>query len=323
MKVSDGKPWEAGTASETTPVLMLYCREIGQVKLLEREEEMELLRRAQQGDAAAREQLIKANLRLVVHLAREFEGRGVPLLDLISEGNIGLMRAVDRYDLAKGAKLSVYAAFWIHQRMRRALYRHARLVRVPAYVHARLRAVASASDRLQGTLGRQPSPQELARETGLSARRLHRLREALGSTVSLDAPIGNREGATIAEAVADEQATPPDEALAQAARLEALRQSFEQLVLRSRFGMEGGAESTLDQIGIQIGLCRERVRRIQNEALAKLRKRLTEQDRPRLAPPRLAQHAPPAPSLLQSKPKRKSSSGTSSRRNAPGEAAGL
>ena len=283
------EPLEPRAAPETTSLLMLYCREIGQVKLLSREEEAELFRCVQQGDAAAREALIKANLRLVVHLARDYEGRGVPLLDLISEGNLGLMKAVDRYDPAKGAKLSVYASFWIHQQMRRSLYNHARTVRVPVNVHAQLRSVNSASVRLQETLGRLPTNEEIAHDIGLSAERLHLTRTALGPTVPLDAPLGDRDDFTAAETIADEHATPPDEALAQASTLESLRRFFgelnarEQLVLGARFGMEGEGENTLDEIGIQMGVSRERVRQIQNDALAKLRKRILDQEEPRLA----------------------------------------
>ena len=281
--------FERAAAPETTALLTLYCREIGQVDLLSREEETDLLRRAQQGDAAAREQLIKANLRLVVRLAHEYEGRGLPLLDLISEGNIGLMKAVDHYDSAKGAKLSVYASFWIHQRMRRTLYDHGRTVRVPVHVHAKLRTLNSASTRLQQTLGRLPTNQEIAQETGQQAEGLQLLRDAFSPTVSLDEPMGDPDSKTVAETVADEQAIPPDEALAQDAQMESLEQSFallslrEQLVLRSRFGMEGGMELTLDEIGDQLGLCRERVRQIQKDALGKLRQRLLELERPRFA----------------------------------------
>lgn len=283
------------TTSDQVPVqqqaslLALYCQEIGQFNLLSREEETNLARRVQAGDAAAREAMINANLRLVVWIARGFEGMGLPLLDLISEGNIGLMRAVDRYDPDKGAKISVYASFWIKQCIRRALCDHGRTIRVPVHLHEKLQTVYSTFVRLKDLLGREPSTDEIAQEVGLPAHRVQRIREAMQVTVSLDQVLHDREGKSIAETVADERAFAPDEALARATGLEQLRECLgelderEQSILRARFGLEGEDESTFDKVGRQLRLTRERIRQIQNAALAKLRRKLEEREQPFLA----------------------------------------
>jgi len=270
---------------EGASLLTLYCREIGRLEMLPREEEAELARQVRQGDEAAREKLIKANLRLVVYLAHEYEGRGVALLDLISEGNIGLMKAVDRYDPAKGAKLSGYATYWIQQRMRLSVYNHGRTIRVPIEAQFKVRAAQRASVRLHEALGRPPRNQEIAEAIGVSWDWLEMMFEAMRFPVPLDEAVGDRDGSTVAELVADELAIPPDEAMAQANSLAALRQALgrlssrERSVLRDRFGLEGTEERTLEEIGYQFGLTRERVRQIQSRALAKLRRCLLEQER--------------------------------------------
>jgi RNA polymerase primary sigma factor len=271
---------------ETVSALTLYMREIGQFKLLSREEEVALARRVRAGDEAAREEMIKSNLRLVVKIARDFDGLGLPLLDLISEGNIGLMKAVDRYEPAKGAKLSVYASYWIKQRICRALSNLARTIRVPVYAQDQLQIVQAASLRLQEQLGRDPTNDEITQEVGLPAGRVQRVREALQAPISLDEPLDDQRRESVAETVADEHATTPDEALAQATGMQRLWQFIaqlstrEQIILRARFGLEGGEESTLNDISQQLGLVRERVRQIQNTALAKLRKKFQQPECP-------------------------------------------
>jgi RNA polymerase primary sigma factor len=275
-------PLVPAPCDETASVLMLYARDIGQFELLSREEEAALARRVRQGDAAAREKMIQANLRLVVKIARGFDGLGVPLLDLISEGNIGLMKAVDRYDPAKGAKVSVYASFWIKHRIRRALSDHGRTIRVSAYAQDKLQTVLAVRVRLQVLLGRDPTNDEIAQEAGMPVARVQSMREAAQAVVSLDEALDDRGERSVADTVADEQAIAPDEAAAQAAGLQQLHQFIgqlnarEQRILRWRFGLEGEQEATLVEIGQQLGLTRERVRQIQNSALAKLRKKLKE-----------------------------------------------
>jgi RNA polymerase primary sigma factor len=285
-RASAALPSEPALAGESASVLRLYLREIGQVKLLSREEETALARRVQRGDEEAREQMIKANLRLVVKIAHDYEDMGLPLLDLISEGNLGLMKAVDRFDPAKGAKLSVYAALWIKQCIRRALSNHARTIRVPVYVYDKLLVIHRAALQLQEVLGRDPTHEEIAQHIGLPAGRVQRMRESIQPPVSLDQPFDAPGEKSVAETVPDEQATAPDEALAKAVSLQLLQQHLarlsprEQTVLRHRFGLHEETERTLQELGQEFGLTREGVRQIQNRALAKLRKHFEEQDRP-------------------------------------------
>ena len=272
------------TLREPPSVLTLYLREIGRVKLLSREEEIELALRIQQGDESAREQMIKANLRLVVRIAHDFENLGLPLLDLISEGNIGLMKAVEQFDPAKGVKLSVYATFRIKAQICRALSNHGRTIRLPVYVRGELRVINSAAIRLQELLGREPADEEIAQETGLPANKVKRIREAIQGTVSLDAAFNDWKSKSLAETMADENASIPCETPTHTVILEPIHQIMGQLnrrertVLRSRFGLDGENEKTLDQIGRQLGLTRERIRQIQNQALAKLRKKLRQRE---------------------------------------------
>jgi RNA polymerase primary sigma factor len=262
---------------EPVSVLTLYMQEIGRVGLLTRQEEAELARRVQGGDGAAREQMIKANLRLVVKIARDFEHMGVPLLDLISEGNIGLMKAVERYDPNKGAKLSVYASFWIKQHMRRAIQEHGRTIRLPAYCQERLQAINLAALRLRELLGRDPTDEEIAFEVGLAAGKVRKAREAAQATVSLEEPLHGTDSLDLADTMADDNAVSPYETLAQSVALDQLHDLMEELsprqkaVLRARFGLGGERERSLQEIGQEVGLTRERVRQIQNSALEKLR----------------------------------------------------
>jgi len=264
-------------ALPTSSILRLYCREIGRFKVLTREEEVELALRVQHGDEAAREQMIMANLRLVVKIAFDFEGFGLPLLDLISEGNLGLMKAVDRYDPAKGAKLSVYASFWIKNYMRRALCNGVRTIRVPEHLRRDLLTVQHASLRLKELLGRDPTTHEIAQATGLRVDRAQRARDAAQPTVSLDRDLDEGNGSSFADTVADEHAIPPDEALARVAGLQQIEECIgkldvrERAVLRIRFGLDGNPAGTLDATSKEVGLTREGVRLIQNRALAKLR----------------------------------------------------
>jgi RNA polymerase primary sigma factor len=275
-------PAEPAYPRESSSVLTLYMREIGQVQLLSREEEVELALRVQQGDDRAREEMIKANLRLVVKIARQYENMGLPLLDLISEGNIGLMKAVERYDPAKGAKLSVYSSFWIKQRIRRALSNHARTIRVPVCVQEKVQMINAASVRLQEILGRDPTDEEVAQEVGLPASKVRRMRQAVETIVSLDEMLNDQETRPVAEMVADDHATSPAEALARTATHEQLQEFMEQLsereqmILRGRFGLDDEDALTLDSLGERLGLTRERIRQILNSALAKLRRHLEE-----------------------------------------------
>jgi RNA polymerase primary sigma factor len=263
----------------------LYVREVGQTKLLTAKEERELARRIKKGDAEAREQMIKANLRLVVKIARDYEGLGVPLLDLISEGNIGLMKAVERFDPDKGAKFSTYGSYWIKQAIRRALDNQAKTIRLPSHVVERLGILQRAATKLTEELGREPSDEELAAETGLSERKVQQYRRAAAAPASLDAPVGDESDANrIADIVADEKASLPSEELSASMDLDLMNELLGSLnerevnILRRRYGLDGEQEKTLEEIGSDYGLTRERIRQIENAALHKLRRRMAKRD---------------------------------------------
>jgi RNA polymerase primary sigma factor len=256
----------------------LYLREIGQTPLITPKQEIELARRIKKGDETAREQMIKANLRLVVKIAREYEDYGVPLLDLINEGNIGLMKAVERFDPTKGAKLSTYAAWWIKQAIRRALSNQSKTIRLPVHVGDKLLHVRRIAAKLEEELGREPTLEELAEEVGMPPSRLAALRNAAVPPSSLDAPVGDDDGKRFDELIGDEKAETPYVQLEDKTTTDMLRELIrslperEQTILRYRFGLDGDRERTLEEVGEHFGVTRERIRQIQNLALGKLRK---------------------------------------------------
>jgi RNA polymerase primary sigma factor len=271
-------------AGEATPVesargdsYQLYLREIGQVKLLTREEESTLARRIKRGDEGAREQMIKANLRLVVKIAREYEGIGLPLLDLINEGNIGLMKAVDRFDPKKGAKFSTYSSLWIKQSIRRALSNMSKTIRLPVHVLEKLALIGKSETRLQAALDRRPTDEEVAHDLKVDVRRVRRYREAARAPVSLDAPLGEDDSAPVSEVVADANASAPFDRLASRTDQEMLREVMgsldarESKILAMRYGLHDDQPQTLEQLGRHFGLTRERIRQIQEKALQKMR----------------------------------------------------
>lgn len=266
--------------AEQDSLLSLYMREAGQVALLKVEEEVALAKRIQRGDATAREHMIRANLRLVIKVAREYENLGMPILDLINEGNIGLMKAVEKFDPAKGGKLSTYAALWIRQQIRRALASQGKTIRLPVHVADRIYHLSQAEVRLRSQLGRDATDEELAQEMKMSVQKLGRLRRAAARPTSLDAPLGDDATSTIAEVVADENAATPFEQLQNQTETALVRKLVENLparearILRLRFGLDSGQEQTLEAIGRKLKLTRERIRQVQNLALQKLRQML-------------------------------------------------
>ncbi len=268
---------ERGSYDADTAI-KLYLREIGQVKLLTPKEEIELAARIKKGDKKAREHMIKANLRLVVKIARDYEGIGLPLLDLISEGNIGLMKAVERFDPSKGGKLSTYGSWWIKQSIKRALANQSKTIRLPVHLVDKIAKMRRISMRLQEELGREPTDEEVAAEMGIPASRVTQMRLASIRPASLDASIGDEDSNTFAEVVQDEAADTPYEHLEEKTVTSMLRDMVETLdpreatILRARFGLDGGTEKTLEEVGEKFGVTRERVRQIQNIALRKLRK---------------------------------------------------
>jgi RNA polymerase primary sigma factor len=258
--------------------IRLYLREIGQVKLLTPQEEIQLAARIKKGDKKAREHMIKANLRLVVKIARDYEGIGLPLLDLISEGNIGLMKAVERFDPAKGGKLSTYGSWWIKQSIKRALANQSKTIRLPVHLVDKISKMRRTAMKLQEELGREPTDEELADEMGMTAMRVRQMRQAAIRPASLDAPIGDDDSNNYSDVVQDENATSPYENLEDKTVTGMLQDMVKHLddreatILRFRFGLDGGSEKTLEEVGKKFGVTRERVRQIQNLALKKLRK---------------------------------------------------
>jgi RNA polymerase primary sigma factor len=270
----DRAPYDGETA------IKLYLREIGQVKLLTPQEEIELAARIKKGDKKAREQMIKANLRLVVKIAHDYENFGLPLLDLISEGNIGLMKAVERFDPAKGGKLSTYGSWWIKQSIKRALANQSKTIRLPVHLVDKISRMRRTALKLQEVFGREPTDEELADEMGMSVSRVAQMRTAAIRPASLDAPIGDDDTNSFAEVVQDDNASTPFQELDQKTATDMLQEMVKTLderestILRYRFGLDGGSEKTLEEVGAKFGVTRERVRQIQNIALTKLRKML-------------------------------------------------
>ena len=258
--------------------IKLYLREIGQVKLLTPQEEIELAARIKKGDKKAREQMIKANLRLVVKIARDYDGIGLPLLDLISEGNIGLMKAVERFDPKKGGKLSTYGSWWIKQSIKRALANQSKTIRLPVHLVDKISKMRRVAMKLQEELGREPTDEELADELGMTAMRVRQMRMASIRPASLDAPIGDDDSNNFSDLVEDENAITPYQDLEDKTVTGMLQDMVKHLdpreatILRYRFGLDGGSERTLEEVGEKFGVTRERVRQIQNLALKKLRR---------------------------------------------------
>lgn len=262
--------------------LRLYLRDAVATDLLTPEQEVQLAHRIQAGDEAAREHMIRANLRLVVKIAREYEDFGLPLLDLINEGNMGLMRAVERFDPTKGAKLSTYAAWWIKQSIRRALSNQSKSIRLPIHIVQELARMKKAESRLEAELGRLPTDAELAAELEADVEDIERWRAAaaIGAT-SLDAPLGNEpDSSRVADVIADDNAVMPWSGVSEETNAELVRELVntlnprEQTILRRRFALDGGDAETLEMIGESFGLTRERIRQLEAAALKKLRDRL-------------------------------------------------
>ena len=261
----------------------LYLREIGQVRLLTEQEEIELARQIKQGNEAAREHMIKANLRLVVKIARDYEGFGLPLLDLVNEGNIGLMKGVDRFDPSKG-KFSVYASWWIRQAMMKALFYKSKTIRLPVHVVEKLAHIRSTEAKLHETLDREPTEEEIADEVALDARRLRQYREMSRAPVSLDSPIREGDLTPILESVADSNAATPFEHLASDSDIGFVRGAMASLdarenkILQLRFGLDGEEPRTLAESAKFFGVTHERIRQIQDQALQKLRRVMRKRD---------------------------------------------
>ena len=268
-----------GPASEHTPSedpLKLYVRQIGGGALLTREEERELARRKDEGDEEAKRRLIESNLRLVMAITRNYTKANVPLLDLIQEGNLGLIRAVEKFDYKLGYKLSTYATWWIRQAITRALADQGRTIRLPVHVADQVRRLLRARRQLAQKLNREPSIVELAKETQQSEERVRELLELVENPVSLETPVGDGES-LYGDLIEDVNSLAPDEQSAEQARARELARALEGLnprmrrVLALRFGLDGELPQTLEEVGSQLGITRERVRQLETRALRELR----------------------------------------------------
>ena len=258
------------------PVRM-YLKEIGQIKLLSAEEEVDLAKRVSEGDQAAKNKLTEANLRLVVSIAKKYSGRGLHILDLIQEGNTGLIRAVDKFDWTKGNKFSTYATWWIRQAITRAIADQARTIRVPVHMVEVINKATRCNRKLVQELGREPTVEEIAAELGLPVEKIIEANRTAADTLSLDTPVGDEEDTSIGSFVEDERTPGPADATSNALLAEALKEILDTLtereadVLRMRFGMYDGRTHTLEEVGHIFNVTRERIRQIENKAIRKLR----------------------------------------------------
>ena len=266
--------------------LRVYLRDISQTELLTPEEEAELADRVGRGDSEAREHMIRANLRLVVKIAQDYANNGLPLVDLIAEGNIGLMTAVDRFDPDRGAKFSTYSAWWINQSIKRALSNQSKTIRLPAHMVDKIARLRRISAILTEELGRVPSDEELSEELGIPTQKISRLKRASQRPTSLDAPVNDGEGINFGEIIGDEKAVHPLEALEEKTLMGQLGDLFEvldereQRIIDARYGLDGNKPLKLEEVGGEFGVTRERIRQLQAKALGKMRRALHRIEKP-------------------------------------------
>ncbi len=270
---------------EDSQAMRIYLQEIGQTDLLTPQEEGELAARIHRGDEEARQLMIRANLRLVVKIAHDYTRYGLPLLDLISEGNIGLMKAVDRFDPAKGGKLSTYGAWWIKQAIKRALANQSKTIRLPAHLVDKISKMRRAEHDLMEKLGREPTDEELGLALEVPPASVRHWKTVALRPTSLDAPVHDDDSSAFGEIIGDEKATTPFEQMNDAQLLHDMARYVKRLdyrereILKHRFGLQGASVETLEDVGKRFGITRERVRQIQNAAVIKLRDMMFEEDR--------------------------------------------
>jgi len=278
----------AGRDSE--PIIKIYLREIMETPLLTPKEEIELAARIKKGDREARALMIKANLRLVVKIAHDYAHFGLPLLDLISEGNIGLAKAVERFDPAKGGKLSTYGAWWIKQSIKRAMANQSKTIRLPVHWIDKISIVRRVAMKMTEELGREPTDEELAEEIGISSAKVSQLKRVSIRPASLDAPISDDDSTKFGEIIGDEDAQTPFELLRdknlrdEVSELLDVLDDRERKIIFQRFGLHGGNPKTLEAVGKKFGVTGERIRQLQNVALDKLRRALRKKETQQAAP---------------------------------------
>jgi RNA polymerase primary sigma factor len=276
----EGRPRPAAPAEQTDSddSLGAYLREIGRGKLLTKDEEVELAKQIEAGSEAARRRMTEANLRLVVSIAKKYQGRGMPLLDLIQEGNLGLLRAVQKFDHRRGFKFSTYATWWIRQAVLRAIGDQARTIRLPIHVGDQTNKLVRVSDRLRDALGRQPADEEIGEEMGLTAAEVEALRHTMRDVVSLETPIGDDADTELGHLIEDTNAESPASAALTAdlkVQMEAVLETLgsrERRVLQLRFGLVDGHQRPLEEVARRLNTSRESVRTLERQALAKLRR---------------------------------------------------
>ena len=267
--------------------LDIYLKQISVIPLITVEEEIELAKKIGSGDEKAREKMITANLRLVVKIAQDYSNIGLSLLDLINEGNMGLMKAVERFDPSKGGKLSTYASWWIKQSIKRALANQSKTIRLPVHMVDRVTQIRRTTQQLSENLGRDPTDDELAEEMKIPVARITHLKSVSKKPASLDSPINDEDGSSLGDVVPDAKSTSPLENLQSKSivgdveRVLASLEPREADIIRLRFGLEGRDPKTLEEVGEQIGITRERVRQLQEQAIRQLRKNMTKFEKQR------------------------------------------
>ena len=267
---------EAGIPEISTDSLQLFLKDIGKVPLLTAAQEVELAKRIERGDHRAKQSMVSANLRLVVSIAKNYRNQGLPFLDLIQEGTIGLVRAAEKFDHRRGFKFSTYATWWIRQAVARALADKSRTIRMPVHVVEKLNKIGRVERKLVGELGREPTSLEIALELELDVDEVEQIRRSSQAPVSLEKPVGDDDESEFGHFLADHTADPPDEAAETTLRKETLRHILsalsarERRVLELRYGLDGNHPRTLDEVGRTFNVTRERVRQIENQSLKKL-----------------------------------------------------
>ncbi len=277
LEFDEGESREAARAEITTDSLQLFLKDIGKVSLLTAAQEVELAKRIERGDHRAKQEMVEANLRLVVSIAKRYRNQGLPFLDLIQEGTIGLVRAAEKFDHRKGFKFSTYATWWIRQAVARALADKGRTIRMPVHVVEKLNRILRAERKLRTDYGREPTSAEIARELEMSIEEVDQIRRTSQTPVSLEKPVGDDDESEFGHFLEDESEPLPDEVANLSMRNEALTRALSMLgererqVLELRFGLNGEAPCTLDEVGRTFNVTRERIRQIENHSLKKLR----------------------------------------------------
>jgi len=294
IEITDQKDqliWESGDDSEEDPEsneeymrdiaddsVRLYLREIGKIPLLTGEQEVMLAKRIEAGDKAAKDQMAEANMRLVVSIAKKYIGRGLDLLDLVQEGNTGLLRAVEKFDYRKGYKFSTYATWWIRQAITRAIADQARTIRIPVHMVETINKLIRTQRKLVQELGREPLPEEVAAEMEMDVEKVNHINKIRQEIISLETPVGEEDDSRLGDFIEDEENLRPEEVATQQLLKEHVNWVLdlltprEQKILRMRFGLADGRSHTLEEVGQEFGVTRERIRQIEAKALAKLRK---------------------------------------------------